>query len=809
MSETTNRLAEAVSFLAARCDGAITEDGQGFNGTDTGFGKYMATVPADQWTDEQTRAVYDTVGKYRGQLASGGIDFAAIAEPAQVDGDARQAAQEQRREANRQARAAASKTLTHDDTRDEFVLGFAYDAELVEAARSLPRRRYNGQDKTNRTPRTAEAAVALLAFTERYGPFTIDPVTKVDLDRLAADADTSDIAEAAASARLELEDGRAVAFFDYSRERIAAAKAAGGRFDRERTNGGKSCWTFALTAATGAKLADFIRELPEDAAISDELSAHLDSLVTEAEERREASRAEDSDLHIDGLGAELRPFQRAGVAYALRARRTFIGDDMGTGKTVQALAALKADDAFPAIVVAPNPVKLTWVEHVHGGMSVPYAPEGWLPGRRAVALYGQKPDAEALRGADVIVINWDILSKWLDVLTAVNAKALILDECHMAKNSKAARTKAAKALAKGVIRDKGMVLNLSGTPLLNRPIELAAQLEILGRLDDFGGFFGFAKRYAGAYRNRYGWDFSGATNLEELASRLRESCFIRRTKEQVLPELPPKVIAHQHIELDNRAEYLRVEADLIGYLRDEAARNAEFDAELEGLSEEQVKAAKAARANDAEFKAKQAEHLVQINALRRVIAKGKLAGTVEWIKNFLDSTDEKLVVMAYHVDELQKPIREALADYNPAVIAGGVGADEQKRNETKFQTDPTCRVIVCSLKAAGVGLTLTAASNMAICELDWTPNSLTQAEDRCHRIGSEGHESVTAWYLLGKLPRSEEPTIDDEMRALLDAKLAVTSTVTDGTARKVEVSILNELTERLVRRAESRQGSLA
>ena len=276
------------------------------------------------------------------------------------------------------------------------------------------------------------------------------------------------------------------------------------------------------------------------------------------------------------------------------------------------------------------------------------------------------------------------------------------------------------SLSESVRASDGLVVNASGTLILNRPIELAPQLEAIGRLDEFGGFFGYAKRYCGAYRDSHGWNFDGATNLEELNERLRSTCLIRRKKADVLPELPPKVIAHQHVEIDNKREYLAVENDVIAFLREEAEREAEFEAELEGLSEDQAKARKRERADDAATSARRAEHLVQVNKLRQVIAKGKLASAVEWIKTFLDSSEEKLVVMAYH-QEVQQGLLEALAEYKPAVIKGG-GGDDNKRAEGRFQADPDCRLIICSLRAGGVGLTLTAASNIALLEQDWTPS---------------------------------------------------------------------------------------
>ena len=355
---TDPTLHQALQFLAARCDGAVEQDGVGFNGTDTNFGRWLAQQA--EWTPEQAVAAYAMARTYRAQLAGGGIDFDAIEAPAAVNGDARQAAQNQRREANAAERLAASKTLTHDDAEDEFVLAFAYDGELVDAARSLPRRRYNGRDKTNRTPRSPEAAVALLAFAERYGPFTIDPVTKVDLDRLAAEAGETETVTLSRN-RIEFADGKAIAFFDYDRELVQAVKATGAKW-----NGSNKSWSFTLNAGNATKVAEFIDALPADRQVAAGVAERLAELTAEAEHRLEASRAEDADITIEGLGAELRPFQRAGVAYMKRTRRAFLGDDMGTGKTVQALALLQSEDAFPAIVVAPSSLKLMWKEHVVG-----------------------------------------------------------------------------------------------------------------------------------------------------------------------------------------------------------------------------------------------------------------------------------------------------------------------------------------------------------------------------------------------------------------------------------------------------------
>ena len=175
--------------------------------------------------------------------------------------------------------------------------------------------------------------------------------------------------------------------------------------------------------------------------------------------------------------------------------------------------------------------------------------------------------------------------------------------------------------------------------------------------------------------------------------------------------------------------------------------------------------------------AAKAEQLVRIEACKQAAARGKLAASKEWIENFLDS-DEKLVVFASHID-----IQESLANTfdGAAHIFGSDDALTRQQNVDRFQTDPECRLIVCSLQAGGVGITLTAASNVAFLEQGWTPAAMDQAEDRLHRIGQK--DSVNAWYLL------DMNTIDGQIWNLIEEKRNVTEQVTQ--------SILSTLLERI------------
>lgn len=472
----------------------------------------------------------------------------------------------------------------------------------------------------------------------------------------------------------------------------------------------------------------------------------------------EASRQTDADVAIDGLGGELLPFQRAGVAYAAANPSTLLADEMGLGKTVQALATIEVTDSFPALVIVPAVVKLNWQRET----------AKWLPGRRVAVLSGRNGNADALDTYDVVILNYDIVAARKDELKKISWKALICDESHYLKNGKAQRTKAVASIARKIDR----VDFLTGTPVLNRPIELLSQLSILGVLDDFGGPMGFRNRYCDPNYNGYAWEYKGASNVEELHERLRTVCMIRRTKEQVLTELPAKRRATVPLTLSDRAAYERVERDLREFLADKLSRDADFAAILADLDPDEAAQEAAAELERRERKAAQAEILTRINALRQTTARLKIDSAIEWIRDFTDS-GKKLVVFAHHreiVDGLMAAL--AAAKIGAVKLTGETAAEARQAAVDRFQTDDAVRVFVGNIAAAGVGITLTAASDVAFVELPWRPGDVDQAEDRCHRIGQ--HDSVTAWYLLA------ERTMDETMAALIDEKRAVIEGVTDG-----------------------------
>jgi superfamily II DNA or RNA helicase len=456
----------------------------------------------------------------------------------------------------------------------------------------------------------------------------------------------------------------------------------------------------------------------------------LEALLTERAEAADAVRASRAE-HAEPiaataavLGGELAPFQWAGVRYVLQARRAFLADEQGLGKTVEALAALEADGAFPAIVVCPASMKLGWQREA----------ERWLPHRSVTVVEGRPAVPPS---GDITILNYEILAAHRDALARRRPRALVIDESHYCKNPHAKRTQAVRRLAAAVAPD-GLRLALTGTPVLNHADELISQLRVLGRIEDFG---------SGA---RFSRQFRGRLSEERLHWHLRRRCFVRRLKADVLPQLPAKRQVVVPVALTNATEYRLAERDVIEWLRTQPLDLSELNSRIAATL--------------------RAERLAQLGTLQRLAARGKLAAALAWIADFLAS-GEALVVFARHVE-----VQEAVVERFPDALHL-LGADSLRAREAAiaaFQDPDGPKLIVGATRVAAQGITLTRASNVAFLELEWTPAMHDQAEDRCHRIGQ--HDAVTAWYLLAA------GTIDETMARLIQRKREHVAAVTDGRA---------------------------
>ena len=433
---------------------------------------------------------------------------------------------------------------------------------------------------------------------------------------------------------------------------------------------------------------------------------------------------------ISGLKRQLYPYQVTGAEFVEAHRgRALLADEQGLGKTCQSLAYLQAHPEIrPAVIVVPASLKLNWGREIDSWMSEKCQ---WR------IINGKKPSR--LKPTDIYIINYDVLSAWIDRLIELKPAIVIIDEAQLIKNQETKRTKAVKKLAQEVPH----FIALSGTPIDNRPVEFYNVISFI-EPGLFPSFFKYAQKYCDAVMTRFGWDFTGASNMEELHKLLTETIMIRRLKKDVLKDLPPKIRSIVPMELENSKEYAVAEDDFINWLRGIDVKKAE--------------------------RAEKAEALSRIEGLKQLTIAGKIRQCCNWIENFIES-GEKLVVFTTHKNTIDT-LMTVFSDVAVKLDGSTNMADRQTAVE-RFQTDPSIKLFIGNIKAAGVGITLTAASNACVLELPWTSVECDQAEDRIHRIGQDA-ESITIWYLLA------DNTIDTEIASLLDGKRQVLSAVLDG-----------------------------
>jgi len=408
------------------------------------------------------------------------------------------------------------------------------------------------------------------------------------------------------------------------------------------------------------------------------------------------------------------PFQLAGIEFMQGKEGVLVADQMGLGKTVEAIgfANTLPLDSIKVLIVCPASLKRNWASEwkkwsVHTGLSVGLA------------------EGKAFPNTDVVIINYDILKKHREEIRARQWTLVILDECHYLKNNKAQRTqeicgyRTLKPLA------AEYKLALTGTPVVNRPIDLFNVLKYLSPAG-FHNKFGYAKRYCDAQQTRFGWDMSGASNLDELQEKLRSTIMLRREKAAVLTSLPPK--RRQIIELEEDLTVKKAERKIwhdllfhLGMSREEVNQEENYEAVVKALKHDSIP-------------------FEQISNIRRLTGIAKLPFIISHLRDCLEQED-KVVVFCHHREvahEIYKNFKELAC-----VVHGRTTLVDRHQAVLDFQNtvSPT-KILIGNIQAAGVGLTLTASSLVVFAELDWVPGNVSQAEDRCHRIGQEDNVLV-------------------------------------------------------------------
>lgn len=459
-----------------------------------------------------------------------------------------------------------------------------------------------------------------------------------------------------------------------------------------------------------------------------------------------ASRAIDANVEIPvPPGLAYLPYQRAGIAYAMQRKDVLIADQMGLGKTIQAIGAINSElGAKPrlrVLIVAPKIALTNWCREL----------AKWLVRPLTIGIATTKAWPET----DVVVVNYDILSKLGDRLRAVQWDIAVFDEAHALKDGKAARTKAALGATGQPPIPARRRLFLTGTPILNRPIELYPMLHAMG-VREASNFYRFAARYCDGRNTKFGFDASGASNLDELQSVMRKSVMVRRLKADVLTELPEKRISVVEIPCDNP-----------GLSRAVAAEKRALDtAEREtGRLKAAVEAAKAGgndaayRAAVANLRAGRSAAFQEMSRLRYQTAVAKVPQVVEHLLGVLGSATDAVLVFAHHSDVIAG-IVDGLheAGHEAAVITGDTSDKDRQDAQDDIQLGRK-RIFVGSMRACGVAITLTAASTVVFAEQDWTPGIMQQAEDRAHRIGQRNAVLVQHLVLDGSFDATMAKTV--------------------------------------------------
>uniref|UniRef100_A0A8C0F9M0 Zinc finger RANBP2-type containing 3 n=1 Tax=Bubo bubo TaxID=30461 RepID=A0A8C0F9M0_BUBBB len=468
----------------------------------------------------------------------------------------------------------------------------------------------------------------------------------------------------------------------------------------------------------------------------------------------EAAYSENVDAKLSFLPERLRkkllPFQEKGIIFALqRSGRCMIADEMGLGKTIQAIAiSYYYKNEWPLLIVVPSSLRYPWVDEM----------EKWIPELSPddISIIQNKTDTGRISTSKVTILGYGLLTSdaqtLVDTLYRQNFKVVVVDESHYMKSRNATRSKILLPIVQKALR----AILLTGTPALGRPEELFMQIEALFPRR-FGTWSEYAKKYCNArvrfFGKRTQWDCRGASNLEELHQLLSE-IMIRRLKNDVLTQLPPKV--RQRIPFD---------------LPQAAAKNlnttfAAWEKLMRTLNSD---------ATESHF----SEVMNLITRMYKETAIAKAGAVKDYIKMMLENDKLKFLVFAHHLSMLQA-CTEAVIEKKVRYIRidGSVPSAERIRLVNQFQKDPDTRVAILSIQAAGQGLTFTAATHVVFAELYWDPGHIKQAEDRAHRIGQ--CSSVNIHFLIAK------GTMDTLMWAMLNRKAKVTGSTLNGKKEKMQ-----------------------
>ncbi len=417
--------------------------------------------------------------------------------------------------------------------------------------------------------------------------------------------------------------------------------------------------------------------------------------------------------------------QKEAIEKLAGSRRFILADDMGLGKTTATIIAALETGAKKILIICPASLKINWQREIEN-----------YTDRSVYIAEGKKFSTES----DFVIVNYDILKNFHDMkdkgkslLNQSEFELVILDEAHMISNPQAQRTKIINHYVKNIKR----VWLLTGTPMTSRPMNYYNLLNII-ESPVAQNWMAYAIRYCQGYQFMAGkrkvWNVTGASNLEELRDRTSKQ-ILRRLKEDVL-DLPDKIISPVYLRLKSK-EY----EELMGEYYDW------FDNKKDESSSLTVQFSK-------------------LMKVRKVIANEKTNQTIEFAENIIEQ-GKKVIIFTNFTDTLQTIYQHF---GKQAVYLDGSCSKPHRQNAVdEFQENDKIKVFVGNLKAAGVGLTLTAAEVVIMNDLSFVPAEHAQAEDRAYRYGQKSN--VLVYYPL------YENTIEGAVYDILNRKKEIIRTV--------------------------------
>ena len=434
---------------------------------------------------------------------------------------------------------------------------------------------------------------------------------------------------------------------------------------------------------------------------------------------------------------------------------------VGLGKTFESIMYAETTNSFPCLVVVPASVKYNWKEKW----------EEIVGTKRDVAVIESSPKKSNPNrwDAEVVIINYDIIGKKqgrgatvkFEELIKTNWSMIIFDEAHFLKEKSSQRAMAAKKITSGDMK----IQMLTGTAVMSRPVELWNLLVLAKREKQIAkDWMQFITRYCGGYRGKFGWVTDGATNTIELNRKLREVCYIRREKRDVLSELPDVTKQVIQMPITNKTKIKRALNDLIDYIK-----------ETKGVESAE--------------KAQEAEHLVALQVLRKLAIEGKLKAIEGYLRDWKVSENGKLLIFGIHRETLDY----LSTKFKSMLIAGGVSSIK-KQEIVKTWIDNDDMFLFANIQSAGTGVDglQKVCSNMLILELPWRPSDLTQTIGRLDRSGQKNSPTIT--FMLS------DETIDSEMWDMLSAKEQVTEAVNKGIDIRKQTSGLKSVLRKILKK---------